>query len=331
MKNENLSQSPDHLQGINRRRFLQGTTGGLATAAVSPLSAHAAAKPVSESLAAELYKSLTAEQRKMVVFPFDHPLRLKVDNNWNITEKNIGELFTHDQQAMVRTIFLKLHSEEYAGKVLAQVSGDAGDEGFKSISVALFGKPGTGEFELVMTGRHCTRRCDGDSVKGTAFGGPIFYGHAAQDFNEKPDHPGNIYWYQAKRANKVFEMMDGRQRKMALLGNGRAERGTKTVALTGKKEGLPGIPMSELSKDQKGLVRKAMGDLLAMFREQDAKEALKLVETGGFNHLHLAFYKNQDIGNDGIWDVWQIEGPNTLWYFRGAPHVHAWVNIQSPA
>lgn len=33
-------------------------------------------------------------------------------------------------------------------------------------------------FEFVLTGRHCTRRCDGDSVEGAAFGGPLFYGHA---------------------------------------------------------------------------------------------------------------------------------------------------------
>ena len=118
---------------------------------------------------------------------------------------------------------------------------------------------------------------------------------------------------------------------MSLLGKSRPEQGTKTVALTGKKEGLPGIPMSEMSSDQKGQVRKTMNDLLAMFRKKDAKEAMKLVEAGGFEHLHFAFYKNHDIGNDRVWDVWQIEGPNCLWFFRGDPHVHAWVNIKKPA
>ena len=208
---------------------------------------------------------------------------------------------------------------------------DSEGEGFESTSVALFGKPNTGKFEFVLTGRHCTRRCDGDAVEGEAFGGPIFYGHAARSFNETKDHPGNVYWYQAKQANKVFAMMDGKQRKMALLGRSRPEQGTKTVALTGKKEGLPGIPMSELSADQKGQVRKTMDDLLAMFRKKDAKEAMKLVEAGGFDHLHMAFYKNHDIGDDNVWDVWQIEGPNCLWFFRGDPHVHAWVNIKKPA
>ena len=28
-----------------------------------------------------------------------------------------------------------------------------------------------------------------------------------------------------------------------------------------------------------------------------------------------------------IWDIWRLEGPNFVWHFRGAPHVHAYVNI----
>jgi hypothetical protein len=45
----------------------------------------------------------------------------------------------------------------------------------------------------------------------------------------------------------------------------------------------------------------------------------------------MAFYKNHDIGNDGVWDVWQIEGPAMLWYFRGEPHVHTWVHVRQSA
>jgi len=73
------------------------------------------------------------------------------------------------------------------------------------------------------------------------------------------------------------------------------------------------------------------GDVLAPFRKQDADEALKLVEKSGFDNLHMSFYKHDDIGNDGVWDVWQIEGPAMLWYFRGAPHVHTWVHIREHA
>ena len=97
------------------------------------------------------------------------------------------------------------------------------------------------------------------------------------------------------------------------------------------QEGIQGIPLTELTRDQKDHVRKVMADVLAPFRKEDADEAMKLVEANGFDHLHMAFDKNHDIGNDGVWDVWQIEGPAMLWYFRGEPHVHTWVHVRKKA
>ena len=339
MSNNLPFESCECCSGLSRRDFIKTTAGGIAVAATGILPAIAApdarmarvkAKAAApETLVATLYKSLTDQQRKAVVFPFDHPLRSKVDNNWFITDKKLSAFYSQDQQQMIREIFIGIHSPDYAATVMKQVEHDNEEGGgFGSCAIALFGEPGTGKFEFVFTGRHVTRRCDGDSVEGAAFGGPIFYGHAALSDNEKKDHAGNIYWYQAKRANEVFQMLSGKQRDMALLGEGRAEKGTETVKLTGQISGLPGIPLSELSGDQKEHVHKVMADLLAPFRKADADEAMKLVKANGFDHLHMAFYKNDDIGNDGVWDVWQLEGPAMVWYFRGAPHVHTWVNIR---
>src|SRR6185295_10293954 len=106
---------------------------------------------------------------------------------------------------------------------------------------------------------------------------------------------------QGIRANEVYKALDGKQRKLALLDiNPPGEHGTETVELPIKKEHLEGIPMTELSRDQKDLVRKVLADLLAPFRKADADEALRLVEAGGFDNLHMAFYKNMDIGQDGV-------------------------------
>ena len=73
-----------------------------------------------------------------------------------------------------------------------------------------------------------------------------------------------------------------------------------------------------------------LGDLLAPFRKKDSAEALKLVEAGGFDNIHMAFYQKENIGKDEVWDVWQLEGPNMICYFRGKPHVHAWMHIRKP-
>jgi hypothetical protein len=296
---------------------------GLAAAGTAP-----APRPSSETLAATLWKSLRPEQKKVVAFPFEHPLRAKVDNNWEITQP-IADVFDKDQQAMLRDIYRGIHSPEYADRVWAATVHDQQGDGFeKGCSAALFGEPGAGKFEVVITGRHVTRRCDGDSVEGAAFGGPIFYGHQAGDKDrEPPDHPGNAYWFQAVRANEVWKALDGKQRAQALLTEERGERGTETVKLTGKKRGLPGVPLHALSVDQKDLVRKVFGDLLAPFRKVDADEALKLIEAQGIDNLHMAFFKGRDLGDDGVWDIWQIEGPAMLWLFRGAPHIHVWAHI----
>src|SRR5262249_51806868 len=143
-----------------------------------------------------------------------------------------------------------------------------------------------------------------------------------------PDHPGNIYWYQALRANQVFKALGGKQRDQALLGGDvPQERGTETVRLNAHRR-VTGLPVAGMSRDQKELVEKVMQDLLAPVRKADADAAMKCIQAdGGLDALSLAFYKNEDIGMDGVWDVWKLEGPAMIWYFRGAPHVHTWVHV----
>lgn len=324
-----------------RRLFLKSSLlGGIGLAASTQLpvlldpslvwgtTTGAGSSPSSETLVATFYKSLTDQQKQAIAFEFNHPLQTKVDNNWHITPQKIGEFYTADQQAMIREIFVGMHNPEYVEKVLAHMQEDGG--GLGNYSVAVFGEPDRGAFEFVLTGRHCTMRCDGDSVEGTAFGGPIFYGHASQSFNEKPDHPGNVYWYQAKRANEVFQALDGKQRAAALLGDPREEKGTHTIDLNPQKNSIPGLPVSEMTRDQKELVQNVLADLLLPFRKEDAKEAMSDIEkNGGIDHLTMSFYKNVDIGSDGVWDIWQLESPHMIWYFRGAPHVHVWVNVRA--
>lgn len=311
---------------VGRRSFLQ--TAALGAAGLAAARAASRFTGPSETVVTTLYNSMTPQQKEKVAFPFDHPLRSQVDNNWMITPLKISEFFNPDQQAMIEEIFRGLHNPEFIDKVMYHIQEDAG--GLGNYSVALFGTPGTGLFEFVLTGRHCTARCDGDSVEGTAFGGPIFYGHASMNFNEAPDHPKNVYWYQAKRANEVFQALDGKQRSIALLGDPREEKGTATVALKKSRKEIPGLPVSDMTRDQRELVDRVLADLLLPFRKKDVDEAMKDIrENGGVEGLTMSFYKNLDIGNDGVWDVWQLESPAMIWYFRGAPHVHTWVNVRA--
>ena len=120
MSNLPFSNSCECCSSITRRTFIKSTVTGVAAATVSVLPFGAVTeaadrtklskgkKTTSETLVATLYQSLTEEQRKAVCYPFDHPLRSKVDNNWHITDKKTGTFFTRDQQAMIHEIFMKL-------------------------------------------------------------------------------------------------------------------------------------------------------------------------------------------------------------------------------
>jgi hypothetical protein len=281
-----------------------------------------AAKPAAETVVKSLHDSLTPGQREKVLFPWSHPNRARVEANWAIVDETVGEFFNRDQQAMIAEIFRSVSSEEFHPKFMKQMQDDSG--GIGAYHVALFGDPKTEQFEWVMTGRHMTMRAAGHAAPGHAFGGPIFYGHATT-FNEEPGHPGNVFWFQAKRANEVYKALDGKQQKLALIETAPAEN---EIQFRGAKGELPGIPVAALSRDQRELVQAVMRDLLAPYRPSDVDEAMRQIKAaGGMEKLHLSFYKQEDLGNDGVWDIWRLEGPAFVWHFRGAPHVHTWVNI----
>ncbi|MBL8383333.1 MAG: DUF3500 domain-containing protein [Burkholderiales bacterium] len=316
---------------IARRRLLGAAVAAGALAATPAARAQGAARPAgrAEQLAAELYRGLSAAQRDAVCFPYDAPLRARVDNFWFVTPQRLASFYSPEQQRQAHDIFMALHSEEYGPAVLRQVLHDGVRNDFAaSTAIAFFGTPESGRFQMVLTAHHCTRRVGGDA--GVAFGGPIFYGHFHERFHERPDHPGNAYWYQARRANGVYQMLDGRQRGLALVDDDRRDRGTATVRLGRRPDDVPGIPMRELSRDQRDEVRKVLADLVLPFRRADAAEALRMIE-GGFDDMRLAFYPTRDIGGDGVWDVWQLEGPDMVWFFNGEPHVHVWAHVRERA
>jgi hypothetical protein len=286
------------------------------------LESSGASKPPAETVVKTFYDSLTPGQREKMVFPWSHPKRTHVEANWAIVNETVDDFFNPDQRAMIADIFKGVTAEEFHPQLMKQMQDDSG--GLGTYHVAVFGNPDTDQFEWVMTGRHTTIRAAGHSVPNRAFGGPIFYGHAVT-FNEKPDHPGNVFWYQAKRANEVYQALDGKQRAQALIA---AAPNEDAIQFHGEHGPLPGIPMAALSADQQQLVHEVMHDILAPYRPSDVKEALReLKAAGGFDKLRISFYKQDDLGNDGMWDIWRLEGPAFVWHFRGAPHVHTWVNI----
>ena len=278
----------------------------------------AATKPAAETAVKTLYDSLNEKQKKAICFPFEHELRHRISANWSITSPEIGgDFYTDDQRKIIDTIFRGVTSEDGYERFLKQMKDDQG--GFGRYHVAIFGNPGADKFEWEMTGRHLTIRADGNSVDGMAFGGPIVYGHG------KGSTEKNLFHYQTKKANEVFAALDGKQREKALLEKAPREN---DVPLQGKDGTFNGIALGELSADQKNLVESVLKVILAPYRKEDIDEALKVLEAGGgLDKLHMAFYQTGDLDDDKVWDIWRVEGPSFVWHFRGAPHVHTYVNI----
>ncbi|MCP4173062.1 MAG: hypothetical protein GY758_20080, partial [Fuerstiella sp.] len=74
-----------------------------------------------------------------------------------------------------------------------------------------------------------------------------------------------------------------------------------------------------------------MGTMMAMFRKEDVQATLAMIEQKGMvDQLHVSWYEGKfDIGSDKVWDTWQIEGPELVWYFRGQPHIHSYFHLKS--
>jgi hypothetical protein len=302
-----------------------GALAGVATAKES-----VATKPA-ETFVKLLYESLTEKQRQEMCFDWDHVsgnrgvLRTYISNNWRITNPGIkSSFYTPDQQTLIRQVFEGMLNPDWIDRFDKQLQDDMGGYG-KAQSIAIFGKPGEGKFEFVLSGRHLTLRCDGNTTEHVAFGSPIVYGHSVTPYFEKPAHPGNVFWHQAKAANEVYQMLDGEHRKQALAPKAPDEA---AIAFQGKKGKLPGVPIAAMSSDQKTAIQGVLQKLVEPFRKTDRDEVLAALKSqGGLDECSLCFYRKDDLGDDGIWDNWRIEGPAFVWHYRGAPHVHVWVNV----
>lgn len=310
---------------LDRRSFVKTIGGASALAALggNSLAAGLFSGPSPDSAAetavTELYKSLSDKQKSEICFGFNHQLRKRINANWNITKPEIGDSFYSDKQRTLIDQVVRGITSEDGYKVLKhQMADDSGS--IDSYSVAIFGKPGQGDFEFELTGRHLTMRADGNSVENAAFGGPIVYGHGIDEAKE------NLFYNQTLQTNKVFQALDASQAKQALVSS-RIPRET-AVQLQGEGGNFAGVSVGELSSDQKELVQETLSFLVGPYREEDREEVMQIVkEGGGIDALHMAFYQSADLDSDRIWDVWRVEGPSFVWHFRGAPHVHAYINI----
>lgn len=300
----------------DRRTFLAASA---ATMLLPRCGVHAAGgeKVSAESLAGELYAGLSESQRRVVCLPLSDASMTKAHANWHITQPLIGsDFYTDSQQSLIAEIVKHVTSEEGYERISRQMDDD--DGGVGAYSMALFGHPGGDAFQWVLTGRHLTLRADGDTLRQSAFGGPLVYGHG-----EESSPRDNLFYYQTQQVNKVFESLDAAQREQAMIGQ-----------LPGESQLKPnsgsGIAAGQLDEGQKQLLRESIKTVLSPYRQGDGDEAMRYIDQAGFDQLRLMFARAGDLEGDGIWDMWRIESPAGVIHFRGAPHVHAYIHFYGP-
>lgn len=353
--------SPRICESINRRDFLgsvaaaasAATVGGAMFATASQAAAAPIADGVADTAVKALYESLSEQQRRAMCFAWDHkgygglPLRLHVTNNWAVSDTRIGDL-TGDQQALVGDILNSVLAPGWSEKLAQQAKDDTGKLWTEDRKIAIFGTPDSAACQCLISGFHLTFRAGGDRGAHAAFGGAICHGHQPSGFHEKPGHPGNNFWYQAQRAQKVYEILDGRHQQKSLVATGmpyyefdgkidrsvilpdsRLERALEPdVRFRGVKAGQPGLPVAEMTGDQKEAVQAVVASLLEPYRKTYQHRVLQCFEEqGGLDKCHLTFYQERTLGKAGEWDNWRLEGPAFVVYFRGYPHVHLWIHV----
>ena len=75
-----------------------------------------------------------------------------------------------------------------------------------------------------------------------------------------------------------------------------------------------------MSKDQQAKLLDTLRRLLTFLRPDDVTATMKTIED-------RKLIERLFVSCDGVWDTWQIEGPEMVWYFRGFPHIHGYFHV----
>jgi len=323
---------------IARRDFIRvvGTSAAVAAVGLTPLqkarAARAEKQAQAEAMVFELYASLTEDQKKKIVRPWDHgatngkgiPARLRTGNA-AVDKLLIGNEYNKKQVELLSKIFHAIANGEQGYKQLSRNGRFDASGDFESISGIIYGEAAEGKkFSLVFTGHHLTVRCDGNSEEATAFGGPLYYGHSPSGYART-----NVFNDQTNAAMELFQALDAEAKKVAVM-PGQWHDEHNGVKVPKKDAKVPGLSFKDMTKEQKGLTDSLMKALVAPYRKEDGDEVMELIKaTGGMEKVSMAFYQEGKTSEKEPWAYWRLEGPGFVWSFRALPHIHTFVHVNS--
>jgi hypothetical protein len=311
---------------MNRRQALK-TVGALAGAAalarfglLPPSRSAQLAAP--NDLAIRFFESLSPGDRTRACVPYDHPLRQYHNRGvWGgglwINPISLG----WEQRRILTDVLHAGLSEAGRARVPHEYFGEW--PGVHSMRVLLCGDPRSPPYQLILTGAHLNLRLGGASREGAAFGGPLMYGD--QRGNSVPGLPGNVFRFQNDIAQRLFQSLRPEQQRLVLQ---RTSPIQTDIQLQGSEASFAGLAIGSLSPASRKVVRELIDAILSTYPASDVAYAWQCLDhNGGLERLFLAYYEDSGDDRTNQYPNFRIEGPAAVSYFRGAPHVHAFINI----
>jgi uncharacterized protein DUF3500 len=274
-----------------------------------------------DALARRFFAGLDAEQRAETCVGYDHPLRQYHNRGVWGGGRSILLGFNREQRSILTDLLYAGLSPEGRERVPDEYF--ARWSGVHSMRVLICGDPTAPPYQIILTGPHLNLRLGGKSREGAAFGGPQVYGD--QRGNEEVGLPGNLYRDQFLLGQRLLRSLDAGRRKVALL----AEAPVQTqIELQGRNGWFPGISVRELPPESKDLARELVERIFSTYPADDVIYARECLEAnGGLDSLFLSYYQHGEDGEIPEGQVFRLEGPSSVFYFRGYPHVHAFLNV----
>jgi hypothetical protein len=309
---------------VNRRRALKvlGALAGVGLGGRYVLLPPSRSRKLegSHELAVRIFESLDAESRKSACVPYDHPLRQYHNRGVAGGGVRIWDL-DRDQRGMLTDLLYAGLSE--SGQERLPNEYIINFPGVHLMNLLICGDPKAPPYQLILTGPHLNLRIGGKSREGVAFGGPLVYGDQRGDGRQ--GLPGNLYRYQFEIAQRLFESLGSEQQRSAVQ---QVSPIQTQIELRGSEGSFPGVSIATTSPESKRIARELIDGILVNFSSEDVAYAWECLESnGGIDGLYVSYYREGEVDGSGQYQIFRLEGPAAVFYFRGYPHVHAFINV----
>lgn len=209
----------------------------------------------------------------------------------------VADLLTAEQQVLVHRLYETMTSPEQRQRFGQLVGLEAG--GLDPCAIVLYGDPfdrGGRDFQVSLSGGHLLIRGGGMTEAGSAFGGPLGYGHQLGD--GVPRLPGSAFAYHGDALNGLVSALPGDARERALVAG--APLHETTVQLQGVEGAFSGLSVGTLGEGGREAVASLVDTIFSCYAEADREAAWGcLRRNGGIEALHLTVWSDAGLYDDG--------------------------------